>query len=370
MNNIISAYIEITSACNEHCPYCYNKKLMHSGKNLSEEVLNNLFYELKNEGLHRVTLSGGEPFLHKSIDKLMHSAKELEISLTIISNGTCFDDNHFSSVLKYQPNLQLSFDGYNDSTHDRTRGIGNFRKLTEGIKQSRAEGYNGSFIIRVNLHKKNIGHVQEFLDTFDWLLNRETFTISERDTISLSLLKDVSSDDSNCFTEYLEAEEYLAYPEIAVLCSDWNKQHKVKIDYDFDNPDVGCPYNTDSGNVSCGLRIALDGNVYPCQSFVDEQFSLGNVYTDSLVHIINSQRMDEFVRSVRNRLSFVEKCHTCGYQAICARGCPATAFLENGTINSVSNKCQSRKAYFNKALIQVLHEQMLASGEINHSQVG
>jgi radical SAM protein with 4Fe4S-binding SPASM domain len=194
--------------------------------------------------------------------------------------------------------------------------------------------------------------MHEFLQMF-----ADTFRIDEVpdiNTISIAALH--SSDGDYDFPEYLTGDEYISYPEIFVEFDNWNKLHTTELKHDFNNPDIGCPYNVNGDSAQCGLRIALDGSVFPCQLFSDPQFCIGNAYTDSIPDIISGERLAGFIDTVHSRKGNITECRGCGYRSLCLGGCPAQAYIENGTILSVSAKCTTRKSLLNTRLRALLHK--------------
>jgi uncharacterized protein len=355
MSKIIAVYIEITGTCNERCPYCYNSRLVNTGKRLPFPALSDLFNQLGSHNILSAALSGGEPFLHPEIADILANAKEKNIGIMIISNGVCFEDKNIPILLEYQPELQLTFDGWDSESHNLTRGVNNFVKLTAGLRSAHKHGYNGKVHIRLNLGKHNIGHIADTLKMLELEFSGENIT-----SISASLLRK-SNRENDCPELFLAPEEYLEYPEIFEDFEKWTLSGGVKVTYDFNNPDFGCPYNSEIENVQCGLRIALDGNVFPCQSFTDDIFSFGNIENQSLDEILGGEKFRSFVDAVHTRKSKIEKCKSCGYTRLCVGGCPATAYVENGTINSVSDRCSWRKSALNKNLLRIIQDAVQSS---------
>ena len=134
MNKIVNVYCEIISRCNRRCPYCYNEKNLNSFSELSVNDIRKLTRELKDCGNYHITLSGGEPFLKKDLYEILEMLEEECMEVSIISNGTCFE---YMYILKrFQPHLQLTFDGFDAETHDKTRGAGNFEILVKHSHRS------------------------------------------------------------------------------------------------------------------------------------------------------------------------------------------------------------------------------------------
>lgn len=362
MAHIIGAYIEVTSACNEKCPYCYNKSLMQSGNSLSIDILRKTLLELKANGIGGVSISGGEPFLYQHIKELLQYSKEIDTKLTIISNGCCFQKKNYPLLLEYQPNLQLTFDGHNRTLHDATRGEDNFSNLINGISRVRAEGYRGRITLRYNLHKKNIDHIQDFFaviqNTFD------VDSLENRDITDFAVaLIHKSEFKHDPYDDYIEPKDLDDYQHLVAFFDSWNTVHTAQINYDIFNPDLGCAYNDTIENVKCGLRIALDGSVFPCQGFSDNRFCIGNIYDSAVSEIINGKKMLSFIDSLHIRKENIGECKSCSYTFVCSGGCPARAFIESGTINAVSDRCDLRKKYFNSSFLQILQSSQKVMGK-------
>lgn len=355
MSKIIGAYIEITGICNERCPYCYNAPLVERGESLPLHILIRLLDELYALGKNSVTFSGGEPFLYEDIGELLRYANEKGIQTSVISNGTCFDDKNIELLLRCQPVLQITFDGYNAAEHDRTRGSGNFEKISGGIVRARKAGLKSAVNIRINLHKKNVNHLSGILSML-----ASAFDLSGADadisSISLAIVHKTERGGGN-FEDYLQFGECARRKDIFDIADEWNNSQSVQIQHDLDAVDLGCAYNADKSDIECSLRIAADGMVYPCQLFTDEQFSIGNIYNSGLTDILSGAELAYFAESVQERNGKIERCNLCAYQTMCGRGCPALAYIENGTLLSVTERCPDRKSHFADSLTNILAAQ-------------
>lgn len=129
-----SIHIEIADACNERCVHCY----------IPNECKNNvmdstLFYRIVEEGrkmnIIHVTLSGGEPLLHKDIIGFLKKCRELELSVNVLSNLTLLTDDIISEMKKNPLlSVQVSLYSMNATVHDSiTRLNGSFDKTKAGI---------------------------------------------------------------------------------------------------------------------------------------------------------------------------------------------------------------------------------------------
>lgn len=136
-----SIHIEITDACNERCIHCYipNECRNH----MIDSVL---FYRTIEEGrkmnIIHVTLSGGEPLLHKDILGFLKKCRKLELSVNVLSNLTLLTDDIISEMKKnVLLSVQASLYSMDATVHDSiTKLNGSFEKTKAGILRLCDEG--------------------------------------------------------------------------------------------------------------------------------------------------------------------------------------------------------------------------------------
>lgn len=131
-----SIHIEIASACNERCVHCY---IPHKYK--TDVMDTNLFYRIIEEGhklnIIHVTLSGGEPLLHKEFGGFLQKCRELDLSVNVLSNLTLLT-NEIIEKMKKNPllSVQTSIYSMNPDVHDNiTKVDGSLAKTLCGVKK-------------------------------------------------------------------------------------------------------------------------------------------------------------------------------------------------------------------------------------------
>lgn len=131
-----SIHIEIASACNERCVHCY---IPHKYK--TDVMDTNLFYRIIEEGhklnIIHVTLSGGEPLLHKEFGGFLQKCRELDLSVNVLSNLTLLT-NEIIEEMKKNPllSVQTSIYSMNPDVHDNiTKVDGSLAKTLCGVKK-------------------------------------------------------------------------------------------------------------------------------------------------------------------------------------------------------------------------------------------
>ena len=136
-----SIHIEIATACNERCIHCY---IPNKYKNTF--IDSNLFYRIINGGrkmnIIHVTLSGGEPLLHKDILDFLKKCRKLDLSVNILSNLTFLNEDIISEMKKNPLlSVQTSLYSMDAKIHDSiTKLNGSFEKTTAGILRLCNEG--------------------------------------------------------------------------------------------------------------------------------------------------------------------------------------------------------------------------------------
>ena len=108
--------------------------------------------------------------------------------------------------------------------------------------------------------------------------------------------------------------------------------------------DASIPYKTitcQAGSVI--FSVDSQGNVYPCQSFHFAEFRLGNILSQTLEEIYNSQ-VTTMLR-VSNDVEYKATCRECNLKYICAGGCIANTYvLEWIILNHPQTMCPYYKA--------------------------
>ena len=131
---LTNLHIEITSRCNERCVHCY---IPHDNK--ASYIEPDLFYDVlkqcKDMRLLHLTLSGGEPMLHKNFCDFLRKCKEYDFSINVLSNLTLLNDEIIKEM-KAIPLLgvQVSLYSMNPNIHDEiTQMKGSFEKTKNAI---------------------------------------------------------------------------------------------------------------------------------------------------------------------------------------------------------------------------------------------
>lgn len=103
MEEFRNACLMLTSACTEKCIYCFR---IMTEKSLKLESLEEIAEKLKEMGVRKITVTGGEPTLYSDIEKVLSFLKRKGFILSITTNAVEFRPE----VMDYVDFFTLSVD--------------------------------------------------------------------------------------------------------------------------------------------------------------------------------------------------------------------------------------------------------------------
>lgn len=296
-----SLHIEIANICNERCFHCY---IPHELK--TKTIDSSLFYRIIEEGralnIINVTLSGGEPLLHKDFIGFLRKIRELDLSVNVLSNLTLLNDEVLSEMIK-NPLLcvQTSLYSMNPEVHDSvTKMKGSFEKTKAGILKLLELGIPVQISCPIMKQNK---------DSFDKVVkwgNDHGITVATEYVIFASY----DHTNSNLVNRLSLNEVKEAFN------SQLTKEYAT---YLYDTAKEKCTLTGEDSICSiCRyyLCISAEGDVYPCVGWQNKK--LGNLCDDSIQNIWQNSKEISCLREIK-RKSF-PKCVDCkdrGYCNVC-----------------------------------------------------
>lgn len=152
----------LNSNCNLRCKHCYIGNDLLS-KSISFETKDIINFINSFDQINRLTLLGGEPFLHSGFDQIVNSlAFERIRKFRVTTNLTEIDKlQYISDLAKSKLILSVSLDGHNSSAHDLIRGRGSFNRTLENLKIIIKDGFEVE--ITHTLMTTNINEFNHFI---------------------------------------------------------------------------------------------------------------------------------------------------------------------------------------------------------------
>lgn len=346
---IQSLFLHLTNRCNLSCAHCYVAPFGKNIKDLPLETVKDMIRQLVSKGGSRVTFSGGEPILYPWLKEAVDYCQELGVEIRFLTNGTLIDEGWVDYFKNKDIKIQISLDGSKPEIHDRIRGRGSYAKAIRGAHLLKSSGLVDqlNFCTTVMMHnipdlKNIISLTQEMgIPLARFLPLRKMGSAKKQwDNIAQIGIKEIERfyDD----VAKLENEKASC---VKISCG--LSGFMLYIPEEFKNDEIWCP-------VGYMLVIDTDGDVYPCVLLRDEKYRLGNIFTNSLDDLENSEQMSEICENLSYRREKIGHCNRCHFKNLCQGGCMGLAMDQKGTILDTDNFCEYRKRIYRKAFDAIL----------------
>ena len=103
---------EIIEKCLNNCKFCSSNSNSNKSQIIKfEDYKRVIDYFMNNGGIEELSLSGGEPFLHPDIIKMVEYAKSLNIRTVIFTSGVvngCEVSDEYKKIIVSEMNNRLS----------------------------------------------------------------------------------------------------------------------------------------------------------------------------------------------------------------------------------------------------------------------
>lgn len=278
-------YVTLTTDCNLHCKYCYEKCCNDIGVDLGQlevdySVPSSIKYDIaelkrfcERDPDSTIIFYGGEPLLKTDLlEDIMHKVR---VSKFMIQTNGILLHKLSSECFKRMDTILVSVDGNEDLT-DYYRGKGVYNQVIRNLKRLREKGFAGETIARMTVGRETridqeVCHLLFCEDVFNsvhWQLD------------ALFWHNDY---DKEGFSEWIRTEYS---PRVRNLISIWIKEMKDHGRVLRIYPLIGTMQSlllNEPTRLRCGagwtmFNIQTDGNITPCPVMAGmRDFYLGNI---------------------------------------------------------------------------------------------
>lgn len=243
--------IEITYKCPLFCKHCYRECSMKRKEFIELDFIKKIAYEMKENGILYVQLTGGDPLYHPKFEEIVEEFIKNGIVITILTSG--FYQNNkifefFEEKQKFIAGIQVSIDGLTD-THNSIRGRRDaYSKSMTFISKLTSFGYNIDVVTTlIDQKKEEVFHLSGILKEKGVKRHRLAVLIdagrSKENGIQVDIKKKLIVD------EWIE--------ELGELISDESFIVQLEEDHHFHSKNhCGAGFKL--------IRIDPDGFVHPC----------------------------------------------------------------------------------------------------------
>lgn len=251
--------VEIIHKCPNYCLHCSS----FSSPSCKDIIPKNYVFEIadgaKRIGTKILSISGGEPFLHRDLVSIVEYAKKQGLKVYIYSSGICWDEYGQLNSLPQEVLTELKkvnvdkiiFDlpAINENVYDRFMGTrGHLKYALESIDRTKEKNIFTEIHFvptKINIHE------------IDGILSFAK--VKRLDCVSFLGLVPHGRAKENAFQLYLSAEETAALKErLYTMQSDFIR---IGIPLQINNEEYQC-------YAGCGkLCVRYDGKVFGCEAF-------------------------------------------------------------------------------------------------------
>ena len=354
---ITSLLIKPASAvCNLDCAYCFyldrdaDPYKALPARRMTPDTLERLvdtylFYSYPNSIF---AFQGGEPtlaglqFFEKLVELQQQYGRNGQmVSNSLQTNAVLLDKNWCDLFRSYQWLIGVSLDGpeeVNDRFRFNKEGRGTWKRVMQSVETLQAERVE--FNILCVLSQANVEKPKELYRFYRSLGidNMQFIPLAEFDAAG------------NPMPFTITPEQYGRFLcEVFELW--WPERRKVRIRV-FDNiaeAVAGQKPGTCTMHETCDSYVVVEynGDVYPCDFFVESGWKLGNINLDSWTEIARRTRRYSFAA---NKTLAHPECQACEYQSICHGGCPKFRHGPNRRFDDLDYFCQAYKMIYGKSV--------------------
>jgi len=157
-------YLYLTEGCNLLCRHCWLAPRLDrtgmEGASLDPDLLEDVLGQGRELGLDSVKLTGGEPFLHPGILRILDLVRREDLHLSLETNGTRLTAELAEAAAACRQTFaSVSLDGADPESHEYVRGVpGCFQAALRGIGHLVGAGVRTQIILTVMRH--NCGQLE------------------------------------------------------------------------------------------------------------------------------------------------------------------------------------------------------------------
>jgi radical SAM protein with 4Fe4S-binding SPASM domain len=342
-SNVLSApksvIWELTKACNLQCVHCLAEAGAKATDGLDLGQALRVVDALEEAKILRLFLSGGEPFVHPGIIRLIERLSESNIAFDVGTNGYDLPEEFFANLDSYRLFLvQVSIDGI-DGRHDAFRGrSGAFAAATRTIERLQEAGVDVT--ISTTATAANFDDIENIIDFSRRMgctgFKAIGFIAAGRGRTNSSRLKLTRTQHRDLAALLVRKRAELAgvlNVETGTTMSFLLQPSSTtqRCDHGQGQRHVGCAAGTDT------LYIGADGTAYPCPFF--RTFPLGNCFQAPLRSIWQTAPFLARLRKLTED-DLSKECRSCDHLGVeCNGGCRASAYLEHGDLSGMDPSC-------------------------------
>ena len=349
-----------SSRCNLRCTYCFylEKQEIYPWKDhpaLTIETFRTFCEQYAAVSpMLAFNWQGGEPTLmgldffreavavQREVAGAASNGRTVPITNALQTNGTLLNEDWVQFLHDNNFLVGISVDGpaeWHDTYRYDTRGRATHGKVLHALDLLRARDV--PFNILTVVSQSNVERPRELLR---YLVDNDLYDLQ-----FIPCMERLPAEHPHVgeLTDYsITPEQYGRF--LTDVFDEWVKigYHKLRIRY-FDNiiqMALGMPAEMCQLAVSCGyLVLEHNGDIYPCDFFVESEWKLGNVHEYTIADMVSGPLFRQF-NGMKPEVN--EECTRCQWRPLCHGECPRYRINGGGSHNELTYFCSSYKQFF------------------------
>lgn len=323
------ALIQICEPCNEKCPHCFVSATKRGTYMPLDAIREKLIPQLAEARVTRVTLTGGEPFMHTDLIEIAEAFRAAGMGVGVCTNATLVTDEQIAALAALDVHMNVSLDGFSEHSHGKFRGrVGSFGETTETVRRFAAAGILQGLLCTPN----NLAEDDEY---------RQLCEFAREQGAEYVLLNPLGSmgRGANSGRKLRRPDDHMR--NIAALTMPFADEGLDVVHIRFPNDDKPLS-NCEAGTI---IYVFTDGAVTVCPYLVfaartkvsqhaDTDFIVGNVWTNADI----ATRLDDYRFHERWTVGANPTCGSCSMSSSCGKGCPAAVVAAGQRIGEVDTE--------------------------------
>ncbi|GAA3679241.1 putative heme d1 biosynthesis radical SAM protein NirJ2 [Nonomuraea antimicrobica] len=324
------ALVQVTERCNLHCAHCFVSSGNWGEHMRTEDIIGKVLPRLRSAHVERLTLTGGEPFVHPDIMDICRAATELGMPVGICTNATQTSDRQIADLAELGGiHINVSFDGFRPESHGKFRGS------------------VSSFDVTVETTRKfaQAGLLQGLLSTPNTLTDAKEFTALCEFAVETGaqyvLMNPLSLFGRGVRSAGRMAATNAKMRAIAEVTRRFRARGVDIVHIRFPNDDGKPLSGCDAGKL---IYVFADGQVAVCPYLVfaartpqsqhpDTDFLVGNILDDEVAGALDGYDLEGKLRMGAN-----STCGPCHMGSSCGKGCPAAVISRGGRVGDLDEE--------------------------------
>jgi MoaA/NifB/PqqE/SkfB family radical SAM enzyme len=157
----------LNNICDSRCKTCSiwknNEWLkLPAERQMTDELLQELYEKVGAWGPKQILLSGGEPLLHPRFPEAVRKFKSIAGKVCVITNGLRLSSCE-PSALEPVDEFYISFDAPDSESYERIRGVDGFERLAAGLRFLHGLRHRPKIVARCTLQRDNVRRIPELV---------------------------------------------------------------------------------------------------------------------------------------------------------------------------------------------------------------